>query len=408
MASFSESTPVFEARASRAGFSHDEIDKLKAKGVDTLAKVAFVSSYAPGASSDADLIKELDGALGSPSNLGQKSAWRRLFHESYAATTQELRATAERSDDGVQRKLSQPERAERYRLIQSSTSGIDIKDRNEPSDALLDLCVNIYEDNRLRWIAWEKCTSKSQELMSDTKKDNLLSLDSEGRLKAQAKSDNIKADTGSEIMLQYALLRRGLALEMGNVLAFRLHRKWAEKLIEARMTVQSSTHAQVSFGQLMAADQRLFAELADRSREGIQSGPKGRPLEATFEAAMTLPEVLHLMQPLPRGSGSSREVEPPPKPFRGGPYERPYKGKGRGKSPGKFRREPKMPKELLGCRSSTNKGEAICFGYGLKTCKEIVKDGRCVRGLHVCAVPKCGGAHPALDCPRYSSVGQKS
>ena len=22
--------------------------------------------------------------------------------------------------------------------------------------------------------------------------------------------------------------------------------------------------------------------------------------------------------------------------------------------------------------------------------------------------PKCGGAHPALDCPRYSSVGQKS
>ena len=174
MASFSESTPVFEARASRAGFSQDEIDKLKAKGVDTLAKVAFVSSYAPGASSDADLIKELDGALGSPSNLGQKSAWRRLFHESYAATTQELRATAERSDDGVQRKLSQPERAERYRLIQSSTSGIDIKDRNEPSDALLDLCVNIYEDNRLRWIAWEKCTSKSQELMSDMKKDRTI------------------------------------------------------------------------------------------------------------------------------------------------------------------------------------------------------------------------------------------
>ena len=160
--------------------------------------------------------------------------------------------------------------------------------------------------------------------MSDTKKDNLLSLYSEGRLKAQAKSDNIKADTGSEIMLQYALLRRGLALEMGNVLAFRLHRKWAEKLIEARMTVQSSTHAQVSFGQLMAADQRLFAELADRSREGIQSGPKGRPLDAIFEAVMTLPEVLHLMQPLPRGLGSSREVEPPPKPFRGGPYERPY------------------------------------------------------------------------------------
>ena len=59
--------------------------------------------------------------------------------------------------------------------------------------------------------------------MSDTKKDNLLSLDSEGRLKAQTKSHNIRADTGSEIMLQYALLRRGLALEMGNILGREAH-----------------------------------------------------------------------------------------------------------------------------------------------------------------------------------------
>ena len=78
------------------------------------------------------------------------------------------------------------------------------------------------------------------------------------------------------------------------------------------------------------------------------------------------------------------------------------KGKGSGKG------TPRMPKELLGCRSCTNRGDPICFGYGLKTCTEQVKGGRCPKGLHVCAVPKCGGAHPALDCPHYASVRKGS
>ena len=127
---------------------------------------------------------------------------------------------------------------------------------------------------------------------------------------------------------------------MANLLDFRLHRRWSEKLIETRMAVQLDTHAQVSFAQLEAADHKFFQELADRTREGVQSPH---------------------------------------------PYE-----------------------ELLGCRSCTNRGDPICFGYGLKTCTEPVKGGRCPKGLHVCAVPKCGGARPALDCPHYASVRKGS
>ena len=161
---------------------------------------------------------------------------------------------------------------------------------------------------------------------------------------------------------------------MANLLDFGLHWRWAEKLIEARMTVQHQTHSQVSFSQLESADRKLFLELADRTRDGVQSGAAGRPLDVVFEDTCNLPELMHLMQPLPIATG---KVQPPPKPrFR--PYDRPSKG-------GK-------------------KGDLICFGYGLKSCTEQVKNGRCSRGFHVCAVPKGGLAHPALDCPRYASL----
>ncbi|CAE7579831.1 SLC24A2 [Symbiodinium sp. CCMP2592] len=375
MASYTESEPVFTNRCETVGLGGEALTKLKA-------------------------LRQIPSseALGKESDAGQKASWRRLFHEAYAVATQELKTMAERPDEPGPRRLSQPERAERYRMIKASVSGIDIKDRNEPSDALLDLCVGIYEGNRFRYVSWDRCTSKSQELSSEAKRDSMLTVDSQGRLKAEAKSDHIKADTSSEILLQFALLRRGLALEMSNLLDFRLHRRWAEKLIETRMAAQLDTHSQVSFAQLEASDQKFFQELADRTRDGVQATALGRPLDDCFDEVFNLPEVTHVMQPLPKPSG---RVEPPPKP-RWSPYDRPSKGGRKGKSPGTGKSTPRMPRELVGCKACTNRGDPICFGYGLKTCSEQVKGGRCPKGLHVCAV----GQDEMAAMPSVKGSGQ--
>ena len=268
-----------------------------------------------------------------------------LFHEAYAVATQELKTMAERPDEAGPRRLSQPERAERYRKIKASVSGIDIKDRNEPPDALLDLCISIYEGNRLRYVSWDRCTSKSQELSSEANRDNMLTVDPQGRLK-------------------------GLALEMANLL--------------------------VSFAQLEAADHKFFQELADRTRVGFQSSSAGIPLDSCFEEVFNLPEVTHIMQPLPKAAGG--RIDPPPR--RPHPYEQPAKGGAR--------EARDQGKELLGCRACTSRGDPICFGYGSKTCTEQVKGGRCPKGLHVCAVPTCGGRTPGirLPAPRFCAQGQ--
>ena len=62
----------------------------------------------------------------------------------------------------------------------------------------------------------------------------------------------------------------------------------------------------------------------------------------------------------------------------------------------------------LAAEPARMQARAFCFGYGLKTCRETVTRGRCNRGLHICAWPRCGKSHPALDCPlRAEALSQK-
>ena len=398
MASYSESTPVFVSRCLKVGLEAADVDALKRSGITTLAKVAFMSAYTPGSGDDTPLIEAFEAALGSPPNLGQKSAFRRLFHESFAVTTSEMKSLVERTDDTAPRKLSVPERAERFNAIVKKLPGLDIRNRTEPSDSLLDTCVSLYESNKLTFIEWDKLTSKEHEASTTAKRETVLSIDASGKLKTE-KPDPGRADTSSELLLQLALTRRGIAFEMSNLLSFTLRSKWVERLMSARLDAVPASHNLPTMAQLQAADRKLFQILADQSRAGIQVTASGRPLDSLFEAATLTAEVAHLLQPLPKAASEKERpgpYAPPPAPFGGG------KGRGKSRKGRGAVRQMKMPAGLEGCRSHTNSGEPICFGYGLKSCRETVSKGRCQKGLHVCAYPKCGKAHPAADCPLRS------
>ena len=155
------------------------------------------------------------------------------------------------------------------------------------------------------------------------------------------------------------------------------------------------------FRQLQSADQKMFMELADKTRSGIQTTGGGRPVEAVFEAVINSTVVTCLMQPMPGAPSKTQTVggdrqDSDPNKWRPSPY----KGKGKGKGKGKSR----MPAELIGCRSHTNGGLRICYGFNLGTCKEDVQNGKCSRGMHVCAVPKCGKHHPATKCQNFKTA----
>lgn len=398
--SYSESTSVFEARVKGSGLAAADGEKLLAK-IKNLKQLAFISSYAPGQQDESPLMTELEGILSRKPEVAEKACFRALFHESYAVVTSEMKQRIEQTDDSSARRLTQPERAERFEKQRLKLSGVSIRGMTEPSEFLIDFCVSCYEHNELQYIAWERCTSREQEVNTGKKRDTRFSVDAAtGRLKIESKGEEEKANTSSEVFVMQALQRRSLALDQANIAEYAIMQLWSDKLLRARLDEPPPGFVRPPWSQVVAADKAFFRELRDATRGGIQPGPTGaRPVDACIERVAVMHEVACLLQPVHAPATRERDDSAPrPRP---GPYTaEPTKGKGKGK---KGQYTPRMPLQLIqwGCVPTTKKGAPYCYGHQLGTCNLPVKNNTCEKGLHACAIPKCGAhGHGASACPK--------
>ena len=378
--SVTDSTPNFLAPCSALGLSEQIQDELCQSGLDTISKFAFSSSYVPGQQDEQPFRDAMQAALSNPPSVGEAATLRRLLHESCALTAAELKQTVDRSEDQGVKRLAQPERADRLRRQQEKLSRLAIRGNLEPSDRLVDVAVTMFEENRLSYIEPSACTSKSQEVLSKSKEDKHISI-VDGSLRIKNPANKLEAELGTDLLLRYALTRRGLALDQANILEFSLHDAWFEKLMEVKRTTSPPGHAAVQYNQLLNADRRLFTKLAELTRSGIQVEGAGRPLDAIFPNATDHPEVQLLIQPLPSPSVSTNL-----KPDRDRPYRRPTTGKGKHQGKG----YNLLPAQLRDYGvSSTPQGHALFFGYSFKNCKLQVTRNRCSKGLHLCCYKGC-------------------
>ena len=290
MSSFSDSKPVFKDRCHAAGLSETITETVVNAGFDTLSKFAFSSSCVPGSGDDSAFIKTLRAVLSRDATLSELASFRKLLHEAYSCVTQEMKQQLERSEDVTARKLTQPERADLYQRQVKRLVGLVLKGPLEPSDNLVDTYCAMYEANRVRFIPWEKYTSKEAELDKDIRPDQMFAIDSNGKLKVENKQAAPTADTSTEILLQYALQRRGLAMDQSNLLEFTKHQAWVDRLIKTRLHIPPPGYNKPTFRQLLEADKKLFEVLADATRSGVQANAKGRPLDSEFEKAMNATE----------------------------------------------------------------------------------------------------------------------
>ncbi len=406
--SYSESAPVLKDRLKRAGFNDSEVEKISSQ-VRNLKQLAFVSSYAPGQSDEAPLMQALKDALadGVDLTLSQKASWRVAYNEAFAIVTAEMKQAVERTEEPSVRHLSQPERSERHEQQAKRLVGVSIKGSSEPSEQLVDLCVGIYERNQLAYVPWSKCSSREQEVQAESRKDVKLSFESgTSKLKLEPAPKELHVDTSSEVLLMQALQRRALALEQANVVDFLLIDSWHQKMMKCRLTDAPPGYVKPTFEQLKLADQKLFSELQDGTRSGIQANASGRPVDAIFKEVMSRPEVTCLMQPLPSASSSSsaRIVADGTRTWDGSKGSAKGKGKGKRKGSGFG---PAMPAELIGCNSTTRQGKPLCYDFNMERgCSRPVKNNACEKGLHFCAWPRCGQAHSASKCPKRAQAGK--
>ena len=191
-------------------------------------------------------------------------------------------------------------------------------------------------------------------------------------------------------------------MDQANLIEFSVMDKWTQRIMKARMQAPAENFSKPTWKQLESADRQLFSELRDKTRTGVQTTGAARPLDSLLPDAMYMNEVSCLLQPFPMPASRETQVRlEAPKTERPSPYGR---GGGKGKGKQKTRFMTRLPPGLEGCRSCTNRGDPICFALSLGGC--ATKGQKCDKGLHICAVPKCGAhGHGAATCPKRAHGG---
>eukprot|EP00435_Cladocopium_sp_Y103_P023093 s793_g5.t1 len=412
-----DSSAVFESRAEEIGWSADEVRRAKALNVDTFGKFAFSANYVPGQPDESDLMALISKICGTdPAPRERVPLVRRLYYEAYTMANADLRSRLEKRDDEAPRKLAQAERASRHADQVRRLAGLDLTGELEPSHLLVDLVFQMVEENQLRYIRWEQCTKRDQELMG-IKVDPTWKPDSQGIIREVRVQEEIKADTSSDLRLRYALQRRSLAMDQSRLCSYEKLEKWSSILLESYSKTPIAGYQKISIEQIQHADMEMWKYLVKNTRGGIRPTAGSAPIDDALDVALTLPEIRLHLQPLPSGSKrraegddndekpssakkakvSSSDQEKMQRTIENlqGQLRNLKKGKGFGKSKGKKGQAPsakyavRMPSELIGQNAMTESNEPICFSYNLKGCSGAGPNGKCAKGRHVCT--KCGG-----------------
>jgi hypothetical protein len=162
-----DSLAVFAQRAKEIGFSDDDIERVRVEGVASLAKFGFACKYSPGQGDESPLVDLGKTIFNSdPVPTAKMSALRRLYFEAYTLSAAELRRKLDNSADTKPVRLAMPERKQRSDEQVARLKGLKIVGDLEPSHALIDRAVKIYEDNLLTRISWAEALPYSIEVVS--------------------------------------------------------------------------------------------------------------------------------------------------------------------------------------------------------------------------------------------------
>ena len=395
MASFMDSTSVFEQRLKACDVPSEAIKALQDVGVTSLSKLAFCTSYAPSMPDDAPLVKFFKETIdpeGHGINAGTMSALRRAFFEAHTFMLNDLRTKIDKKDDEAPRKVPQAERNSRLQAQRKRLTGIEVSGPLEPSDSLVDVVSQQREDELLRYIELEQCTCRDSEV------------------RASKNSKTNKADLTSDFGVRQAMQRRALAYDQLEIFTFQLLEGWHTYLFNlmAReaVAIDGVRYNKVSMSQILEADRQVFVLTSDRCRRGLQIDSAGRyPAQDAFELARMDPLVTSLLQPLPfRAQSKDEPRHKNPRVDTKGKATHGEVGGGRASGKGGRGRGGKQssgsrgvaPKELIGLNLRTKKGEPLCFAYNINGCTNAEPGQRCSKGFHICA--RCLENHSKLGC----------
>ena len=267
-------------------------DLLAAQNISSFSELAFACGTPNRAPTDDEFKTLSDSVLGGGATAGQSSLLRRLHFESATLVLSHLKTSVNSETiDGV-RKLPFAEKQARYAKVKTAIQGFLIQGETEPSHALVDKCQMMFDTNSVVWLAPSVCTKRELEIQA-APKDNQQVLKIESQtLKVSTEGAMLgDADHSSEIKLQWCWQRRGVALEMCELLSWPISQKWLTSMFAVYASDPPTNFSRVTLTQLISADKALWTILA-REIDTVKPDATGnRPLDAAVEKLMCDPRV---------------------------------------------------------------------------------------------------------------------
>ena len=421
MATLTESKAVFDAKLKENGLDGYKL-LMSGKGWTTLSTFAFASSWAPGTGDDTAFMEQVVRPILGRNDHQDLPKLRKLCHEAYTIVAAELRARLEgtqEADGSKTRKLPPVKRKTRWAQVKQRYPHLQIGDQLEPAHHVVDKCHSMKVEGELRYLAPHEIPTRDQE-MQNVKTEELIKKDASGHLKAHDETKLPDADLKTDLRMRQAYMRRGLAMEVADIMTYTSHEKLVDRMFQEYQREPPMGYAQVTLKQLAEADRRAWKLMAEDLQGDLGRDTNGERLaDLAVDKVLVHPAFTTLLMPLPGARSSAaassgdqdtepvgagkrklmkenqrlkerlREAESSQKDKKGKHQEAPV-------TPQVKKMPIKMPRELWGYQPM-KKGKRICYGFQLNNCTNKVQNGECAKGLHVCM--KCWkDDHGAQQC----------
>lgn len=396
MAGLVDSEAHFEARANEYGVPPAFLQALRREGITTVGHLAF-AVFRPGAEfNEREFDNWAQGVNNNvPLTMGAAAAVRRLHYECEVIMTSTIRSTVETPDSSTPKAIPFAEKTARMDQIKLRLQGLNIAGTGEPSHALLDECAHQFETRVLKYLEPAKCTSRENEITAG-RTDKKLKLDA-GSLSIKESKTMPDETESTTYNLATCLRRRGIAYDFANLISFRAHELYVERLLRHISLEPPPAYQHVTLAQVMRADKEVFTFLAHNVADIRPDANNVRPLDAALEDALKDYNTTFHLLPLPK----AQTVEPAARKNVSEPYPTysGYKGRGKGKhgKSGKPFGSNAAPKGYSGCVGRDGKNRPLCFDFNLSQCNKAPTGGACPKGRHVCFKAGCFKAHSFKD-----------
>ena len=136
---------------------------------------------------------------------------KRLLFESQTMVLASLQEKVNVNEQTVVKKVPVAERETKMKLIKQKLCGLLIEGPLEPGHSLLDLTAHMMNLNEIRYVAPEKCVSRTHEILNQKTPSKQIDVSAES-LVVREKTDIPEMTVTSALQVQEAFQSRGISL----------------------------------------------------------------------------------------------------------------------------------------------------------------------------------------------------